>query len=308
MSDSKVQTLKVITSTPIQKQTSQKDSILVLHGWGMNSKAWDPIKKQLENKFSVCWLDLPGHGINSDVQADTLDEIVTLVSNVIINPTHIMGWSLGGIITQALMAKFRQQNEEDPKLNPKQNPKLNFIKSITLVASTPRFSQSDDWPNAMSQDVLTKFAENTQKDLKGTIKRFIALQFMGVAPNESFDKKMQQQLTADIIDQIPDEDKDTIQSSKNSSIHSKALRTGLNILETADLRFNSSSKQMIPQHWILGAKDKLIPVEVANDLKFLYPDDQITLLENAGHAPFMTHPTEFLHALTHFITDSTQSK
>jgi pimeloyl-ACP methyl ester carboxylesterase len=52
---------------------------------------------------------------------------------------------------------------------------------------------------------------------------------------------------------------------------------------------------------MLAARDRLIPKEVINDLKLIRPDDQITLLENVGHAPFMTQPETFLESLIPFI-------
>lgn len=254
--------------------------MLVFHGWGMNSNVWGPVREQLESDFEVSWLDLPGHGINRDICADSLDEIIELIVPLVSEPTHLMGWSLGGIIAQGVLQNLAKHHQEI------------YIKSMTLVASTPRFSQADDWPNAMNQDVLVQFASNLQNDLEGTIKRFIALQFMGSRTSDGSSTQIQRNLSTEILNNLPQTD---------------ALITGLKILQNADLRSGLCNIEPdVPQHWIFGARDRLIPVEVADDLKSLCPDDQMTIFEDAGHAPFMTHPQEFVQSVTDFIFKNTK--
>ena len=244
------------------------EPLLVIHGWAMNSTAWQVVKADLEKDYLISWVDLPGHGVNIDVRADTLEDIVDLILPEITVKTHLLGWSLGGLVAQALFNR---------------TPEL--IRSLTLVASTPRFSQTKDWLNAMPVEVLNTFAKNLQADVKTTIKRFIALQFMGIRGS----KQLQRNLLESILATPPGH---------------RALLMGLNILSTADFRNTatySRLQQSVPQHWILAGRDRLVPKSVINDLKFIHPDAQITLLENAGHAPFMTHPNEFLLSFTQFI-------
>ena len=150
----------------------------MIHGWGMNSEVWQFIRLVLEEKFKVIWIDLPGHGINQQVIAHSCDEIVEYISPHIPSPAHLVGWSLGGLITQAIAEKHPDK-----------------IKSMTLVASTPRFSKAKDWPHAMSREILDTFAENLMADTEGTLKRFIALQFMGVKGV----KKIQRELIESVL-------------------------------------------------------------------------------------------------------------
>lgn len=258
------------------------EPLLVLHGWGMNSKVWEPVKSQLEQHFTVSFIDLPGHGENREVSATSLDQIVDLIQARFLTTTtqaHILGWSLGGMVAQALSAKIPEQT-----------------KSLTLVASTPRFSQvtgsndnQQDWLNAMPQNVLEQFADNLNNDIEGTIKRFIALQFMGSKTSTEINaKQMQRELTASVLNTLPTSD---------------ALKTGLEILMQSDLRqlHLLSPASSIPRHWILGGLDRLVPINVSEDLKYYYSDDQITVFNDAGHAPFMTHPQQFVQSLVDFI-------
>ena len=250
--------------------------MLVLHGWGINSAVWEPVRNVFESHFKVCWVDLPGHGENADVLAESMQDIVELITPFVEDDSHLLGWSLGGLISQAIANKMPQK-----------------LKSLTLVASTPRFSQADNWRHAMSMEVLDNFSNHLNDDLQGTLKRFIALQFMGIKDA----KPIQRELTQTVLASLK-----TIKNrggvSNNINTQTQSLKLGLQILTHSDFRKESSS---VPQHWLFAEKDRLIPREVINDLKLIRPDDQITLLENTGHAPFMTNPEEFMAAVIPFI-------
>jgi pimeloyl-[acyl-carrier protein] methyl ester esterase len=262
-----------------------KETLLLLHGWGMNSKVWEPIRAQLEARYRVSLVDLPGHGFNHGVKANNIDEIVDLIVNSMSGTPekyHLLGWSLGGLIAQALTLRVPDK-----------------VRSLTLVASTPKFSQNlekgaDYWPHAMSLETLNNFADNLKADPEATLKRFVALQFMGIKEARS----IQRNLIEKLFKPIKTVEKWGGVLLETGLPNLEALDTGLKLLNESDFREASVD---LPQHWLFGGRDRLIPADVINDLKLLRPDAEITLLENAGHAPFMTHPDEFLEPLTLFI-------
>ena len=92
--------------------------------------------------------------------------------------------------------------------------------------------------------------------------------------------------------------KTELENQKRNIPTKEALDVGLSILKQVDLR---SYKPTCPEHWIFAEYDRLIPKEVINDLISLRPDAQITLLDKAGHAPFITHPEIFLDQISDFI-------
>ncbi len=256
----------------------------MLHGWGMNSGAWKAILPALESKYLMHWVDLPGYGENTNIVAKNMDDVVDKVIPHIPQGAHLVGWSLGGLVAQAIV------NESSKNSTP-------MIKSLTLVASSPKFSQADDWEHAISHEILDGFSKNLQEDSETTLKRFVALQFMGIKGSKDLQKTLIDEILADNKHKSSKKGGgDLIKNPENT--HFEALNLGLDILKHADYRNN---KHEIPQHWILGDKDRLIPPLLINDLSFLRPDDQITLLNNTGHAPFMTHPQEFFASLIPFI-------
>ncbi len=286
------------------------ESLVMIHGWGMNSGAWASVRPALEAEYFLHWVDLPGYGINSDIHANSMRNIVDLLCPFIPNDAHLIAWSLGGLVAQALAEKL-------------QDTQANKLKSITLVASSLKFSQSDDWKQAISMEILNNFSKDLKEDSKGTLKRFVALQFMGIKGTKDLQRTLIDDILASSTAIKPNWAKlDSIgmkkkkhplskgqdyKTSKNrgggndithKSPHFQALTLGLDILTHADYRKTSYN---VPQHWIFADKDRLIPPSVINDLKLLRPDDQITLLENAGHAPFMTQAEDFLTCMSPFI-------
>ena len=288
------------------KSSGHGQPLLVLHGWGMNSCAWKPVLNTLESRYQLHLVDLPGNGFNNEVEArsmqDIVDQLSELIDQIGVDKIHIMGWSLGGLIAQALADKIPDK-----------------ILSLTLVTSTLRFSQDNNaeslWPHAMSLKVLNNFATNLSNDMEGTLKRFIALQFMGIADSKAIQRELIQSVVptekgpgrgeAEITLECSDDDprgeafiKRNKEPHKSGGVTSDSLQLGLKILAESDFRKNKSKH---PEHWLFAEKDRLIPVDVINDLKSLRSDAQITLLKNAGHAPFMTHPDEFISAVSPFI-------
>jgi len=255
--------------TYTRKGLPEGEPLLVLHGWGMNSSVWQTIADDLERNFQVIWLDLPGHGDNHQVHANNLDEIIALILPLLTQPTHIMGWSLGGLIAQGIV---------------QQRPDL--IKQVVMVASTPKFLQTEQWKNALPKDVLAAFSKGLLNDTQGTIKRFIALQFMGVKSSQIIQRELRQA----ILVNLPSDD---------------ALQLGLKILQLQDFR-DLQMKQ--GQLWVLGGKDRLIPVGIEDDLQNLYPDAQLEVIESAGHAPFMTHPQPFIDSIIKFLMIKTNHR
>jgi len=278
----------------VQADTHVK-TLLLLHGWGMNSQVWEPIREALEAKYHVIWVDLPGHGFNRHLDAQGLEQMASLVAEITPSDTHIIGWSLGGMVAQAVAQIIPDR-----------------LKSLTLVASTPRFSQTENdvWQHAMSDEVLLRFADSLKQDTVKTLKGFIALQFIGVKNSKAAqDKLIQHILNNDNTEEYAKKwggvilnDNKTSNSASDKETNNiptqEALDVGLGILQNADLRL---LKPSCPEHWIFAEYDRLIPKEVINDLISLRPDAQITLLDKAGHAPFITHPELFLNQVIDFI-------
>lgn len=81
--------------------------VMLVHGVGADGSSWDPIARDLASRFQVLRLDLRGHGQSGPIEGDcTLDAFVRDVIDVLdasgVTCAHVAGFSLGGMIAQAL--------------------------------------------------------------------------------------------------------------------------------------------------------------------------------------------------------------
>jgi len=82
-------------------------AVVLIHGVGADGTSWDRIAAALTATFRVLRLDLRGHGQSGHIEgALTLDDFVRDVMDVLdaaqVPAAHVVGFSLGGIIAQAI--------------------------------------------------------------------------------------------------------------------------------------------------------------------------------------------------------------
>lgn len=80
---------------------------MLIHGVGADGSSWDAIAPALASRFTVLRLDLRGHGRSGHIDgALTLDnfarDVVDVLDATNTPSAHIVGFSLGGMIAQAL--------------------------------------------------------------------------------------------------------------------------------------------------------------------------------------------------------------
>ena len=227
----------------------------------MNSRVWQPVIPALAQRAQVIAVDLPGHGLSRDVPLESLQQTLAQLTPHIPENAIIMGWSLGGLLAQALAHALPER-----------------VAGLILVASTPKFVADETWQPALAVEVLAAFAEQLQTDYQATVKRFFALQFLGVKA----DSRSVNALRDSIIEYpatLP------------------ALAAGLDLLRTLDF---SQQPVTQPTQWVLGRLDKLIPARLADALPEL-GYKHVALLPQAAHVPFVTHTELFMEQIEAFL-------
>ena len=157
---------------------------------------------------------------------------------------------------------------------------------MVLVAGSPQFVQSDDWPNAVSKNIIESFAKDLAKDYQSTILSFLAIQALGSEHAKLAIKDLREKVFVDGEPAIT------------------ALREGLNLLLNTNLRSVLPVVQA-PTLVLLGEKDTLIPAESGKDTARLLSNSQLDIIQGAGHAPFISHRNEFLNSVDTFINELT---
>ena len=238
-------------------------SLVLLHGWGLNSQVWDFILAPLGAHFAITVVDLPGYGQSQPYDALSLKEMAKVIADHIPSQSIVLGWSLGGLVATQLALDAKEK-----------------VKQLILVASSPCFSETEQWPGIKPQ-VLENFKTQLATDFRRTIDRFIALQSLGTV-NASLNTKRLKQA---IVDQ--------------PQAPLAVLNQGLSILKECDLR-DSLPHLDIPTLRIYGALDSLVPRKSILLTDRLWRNSHAVVIEHAAHAPFISHPEAFCSAILTF--------
>jgi pimeloyl-ACP methyl ester carboxylesterase len=80
-----------------------KQTLVLLHGVGLDRTVWEPLAAIVEDRFDVVALDLPGHGANPPVpEGVTLAGLADAVAVHVPVGSHLVGFSLGALVAQHL--------------------------------------------------------------------------------------------------------------------------------------------------------------------------------------------------------------
>jgi len=242
--------------------------IVLLHGWGLPATVWVETAQALAQNFRVTLIDLPGYGQSPlPGGAYTLEALADRVLAAAPPQAIWIGWSLGGMV--AMQAALRQPQR---------------IAGLVLVASTPRFVQGSDWRHAIDVSVLDIFAHALKDNYRTTIARFLALQVRGSEHAQDTLRKLSARLF------------------EHSAPLPEALHGGLAILHNSDLR-EQLAHISCPTLVIAGTHDTLVPLAAAESLVVMLKTAWLQIIRGAGHAPFLSHPQEFLQAVNEFINE-----
>jgi pimeloyl-[acyl-carrier protein] methyl ester esterase len=237
--------------------TETKLRCVFVHGWGMNQAVWQPVIDTLPDWIEPLCIDLPGHGRAAASSFGSLDELVSALLDQVSAPAMWVGWSLGGLAVSRLALRYPQK-----------------VQAMMLVSSSPCFVSRPDWPCGMPASVFDGFADELERDYAVTIKRFLGLQVKDSPSGRKILRTLRQKIL-----QLPAANMD-------------ALRAGLLLLKATDLRDQLGQLSM-PVAWLLGGRDGLIRPTLTQQLDRLMPQARVTVIEQAAHAPFLSHGDEF---------------
>ena len=214
--------------------------LILLHGWGFNSELFNELIDQYKNQYRITKIDLPGHGRSDNVNGG-INEWCDAIIKILPENPMLLGWSLGGLLAIKIATKIT-------------------ISQLILVASTPNFVKTNDWPYGIDEDNFRQFSDALELNLSKSLKRFVSLQTQD---------KTQLKTLNQSIDKFP--------------ASTQALNQGLDILLATDL-INEFKQLNIPTKVILGDHDTLVPRHISN----WYDKAKIkTQVLNTGHLPFL---------------------
>lgn len=242
--------------------------LVMLHGWGLHSGIWAPVLPRLRQHFRVTCIDLPGHGGSRGWEEGfDLDAAAAAVLEVAPRRAAWLGWSLGGQVALAAAAAHRER-----------------VSRLVLAATTPRFVTGPGWPCGVSPEVLAGFSASLASDYRKTVGDFLTLQVRG----DSHAAALLRQLRETVFERgVPEQG---------------ALRSGLAVLGDADLR-PVLHTIFQPAFVFSGQRDRLTPPEAGRRMARALPSARFHMSPAAAHAPFLSHPGEFVDLVTEFLEE-----
>ena len=241
-------------------------TIVLLHGWGLNSGVWQPLVEHLSRQYRVVTVDLPGFGHSQQhiPVPYIVENIAAQVVETVDEPAIYLGWSLGGLVAMQIAIAHQQ-----------------VCAGLITVASTPCFKQNDNWPG-IKPAYLDAFYHQLSKDIESTLNNFLKIQAMG-SPHIRKDLKQLQSL----IMSYP--------------LPSRAvLASGLDLLRDTDLRTDISAIPL-PFLRMYGKLDSLVPKSTIDLVNQLSSRSEHIVFEHASHAPFISHFSHFSETLCNWL-------
>jgi pimeloyl-ACP methyl ester carboxylesterase len=259
-------------------------ALLLIHGVGDNSTAWEPVHAKLAQRFTVIAPDLLGHGQSDKPRADYslsafangMRDLLTVLG---IDRVTVVGHSFGGGVAMQFAYQYPQ-----------------FVERIVLVSSG---GVTKDVSVALRLAALPMGSEALAVlRVPGALP---ALQLCGRAIGTVLGSTRYGRDVPDGLDLLAG-----LRERGALSAFARTLRSvvdGRGQLVT--MLDRSYLMQSVPVQLIWGEDDFVIPVSHARIAHEAMPDSRLEIFENSGHIPFHDHPDRFVEVVERFI-DSTQ--
>jgi pimeloyl-[acyl-carrier protein] methyl ester esterase len=266
-----------MSSSLIFKSIGHGQTLVFIHGWGLNSGVWQPLAEKLSEHYQVITIDLPGFGLNTEntLEEYTLAKVSAQIANTISTPAVYIGWSLGGLVATNIAINHPEKTQ-----------------GLITIASSPCFEEKvldetngdeklNNWPG-IKANVLTLFHQQLGDNIQKTLDGFLKIQAMG-SPHIRQDIKQ----LRDLIMAYPLPSQETLDRS-------------LTLLSSEDLRSQLNQIQ-IPFLRLYGKLDSLVPKTAIPHINQLAPNSDYSIFDKASHAPFISHFDEFYQKLTQWL-------
>lgn len=234
--------------------------LVLIHGWGSSSAIFAELMVQLPDQHTLA-PDLPGYGASDPAPRFDLDPLAADFSSWFdalgLESITLLGWSLGGILAQYLARRFPQR-----------------IERLILVATTPRFVRTQDWPHGLTDTAVRALARDFKRAPAPTLESFQALQFQGVT---------------------------SLPPALLPTVDMATALGGLELLRQVDLR-EQLAKITMPTLVLHGSHDAIIPISAGHFLAATLPQSLFHEVSNCGHVPFRSDVDQVSTALCKFLS------
>ncbi|WP_084005444.1 malonyl-ACP O-methyltransferase BioC [Gilvimarinus polysaccharolyticus] len=245
-----------------------RDPIVLLHGWGFDSRAMAPLAWALQPLADVWLVDLPSFGGSASLPAWRCEQVLEQLAASLPKRCQLVGWSLGGMLATQFAHAYPAR-----------------VSRLVTLASNACFVAQRDWPDAMTSAVNRQFNTAFTAQPLATARRFAAL----VAAGSSAERERLKQLRLWLSNPL----------ESDESVNN--WRAALDYLAASDNRA-ALAQLACPALHLLGERDALLPVGVAPALTALNAGHKVTVIADASHAMHLDQPHAVAQAITDFLT------
>ncbi|WP_245573417.1 malonyl-ACP O-methyltransferase BioC [Marinimicrobium agarilyticum] len=240
-----------------------EEPIVLLHGWGFDSRSWEPLLPLLRQFSDVIALDLPGFGDTPGDGEFEQEAVLEQVLQSLPSRVTLVGWSLGGMLAVALAARYPER-----------------VTRLVTIASNLRFVADQQWPHAMAASVNRRFNEEFERSAEKGLRRFVGL----VAHGDERERELRAALGA------------LEPWHQATGRWSDALRCLAGLDNTEHL-----ARLRQPGLHLFGEHDALVPLAAAGPIPALNQRQRVSVVAGAGHAPHWSRPERVGESILHFL-------
>jgi pimeloyl-[acyl-carrier protein] methyl ester esterase len=251
-----------------------KKHLVMLHGFGCDSRIFNSIASKLSKDYDPVIVDLPGHGQTKEKFGDfsfCAYTLLNVLDQFLNEPYHLLGWSMGGQIALEMFKQKSSHKCQDEQCH--HNP----IESLILISSTPKFVESKDFRIGMNKAVFNKFKKGIKNDTSKTMDDFYGL---------IFSKE--------------EDSSDHLNFIKSLVPSPQTLFDCMESFEKFDER-NILPGVSIPTLIISGDKDGIISPKASMYMSQEIKGSVIKIFKDCGHAPFLIKEKEVVDELSRFL-------
>ncbi|PYE20916.1 pimeloyl-ACP methyl ester carboxylesterase [Williamsia limnetica] len=254
-------------------------AVLLLHGIGDNSLAWEPLFAQLSEEYTVIAPDFLGHGFSDRPRADYsvsafANGMRDLLTYLDIERVTVVGHSLGG----GVAGQFAYQYPE-------------LVERLVLVGTGGVTKDVNPALRALS----LPFSEYILglMSIPAVFATFstAAKSLQNLIPTTLFTDNNE---IVRVLERMPEKG--------SAEVFARTLRSAVDwrgqVVTMLDRCYLSAA---IPTLIVWGSDDQVIPVAHAHMLHSAMPGSQLEVFDGAGHFPFRDDPERFLDLFFTFV-------
>ena len=262
---------------PVMKSAAAKTRlpVVLVPGWMMTGRCWEGVAARLQEHHPLLTVALPGHasGVAGHLSFARPDELVGALADMVTQPALWVGWSLGGLLVQALACRYPQ-----------------CAAGVVCIAAPSRFVAGDDWPHAMKPAVFDDFAASFAHDAESAVARFLGWQAAGCDDAKAILRQLK-----DIVAR-PGQPGQPGQPGRPG----REAAAGLRFLGDCDLR-EAMRDCDCRVDFVAGAADRLAPAPALAQSAGAAKRGYFHCVAGAGHAVVLSHPDAVCRLIEHHV-------